>query len=203
MKQLLKFLPILVSAAGLVILAGGWILGQAVLRAPWHSMTPILPVTAVGFILAGIVVYVASGDGLGEWSEFVGAAASFGLIGLVVDSFQPGGGGMVRLIRAFDVLALDLPYIVRGQPSPLTGFGFMCVGIGGVCWMFGKPWRWIVSASAGVSILALLGILAGLPILSGYVEGLATGMALYTAVLFILLGVSVASGRSGHGDRVD
>jgi hypothetical protein len=197
----MKFVPIAVSLAGLAILIGGWVVGMGFLRSPHPSMTPTLPMTAVGFVLSGIVVYVAAGDGLGEWSEFVGAAASFGLIGLVIDSFQPGGGGLVRLVTHADFQ--DLPYVVRGQPSPLTGFGFLCVGASGICWMFRKPWRWIVTIACGVGVVALCGIIAGLPILSGYVEGLATGMALYTAVLFILLGVSVASVGSGHGDRVD
>jgi hypothetical protein len=85
---------------------------------------------------------------------------------------------------------------VAGRPSIPTMGNFMAIACLGILAVMNFPYMhllrlcigWVVS---GTGCLAVIGYLVTMPVLYYYVPGVNTAMAMHTAILFVLLGVSL------------
>jgi PAS domain S-box-containing protein len=184
---------LLAVAAGVAVLAG-WLFDIPGLKSVLPGFVTMKVNTAVGFILAGLSLALL---GCAPWSAWVrqlsrvcaGATALLGLLTLCQYLFGLDFGIDQLLFReaAGAVGALSL-----GRMSPATAVNFLLLG----CALFLAGFRRAIPAAQ--RLVLVTGLMGLLPLV-GYVYGATaligigqyTQMAIYTAVLFILVSLGV------------
>ena len=191
--MVVKYLPLAVSLFGAAILYG-WIADIGALKHPYPWQQTVKVPTAICLVMAGILLYLIRGNGIGPRSQILGSAMCFGLLGitlaLTIGELLGKSTGVEHIFVSENELAA---YSVKpGVPSGLALFSFTLIVAAGICWIFERRRviRHLFCVVGGVSAVALFGYLVGNPALYGYVPGRWSGMAVYTAISFACLAVA-------------
>lgn len=180
---------LVVSVVGLVVLYGWRVGSESITRIQpdWVSMKVL---TAFLFVASGCVVFLSLRPRLG----------SFGSGMLSVFSFAVLGGLVAALVPGFQVQAetgdVHLT-VIPGMPSAGTLLGFVCVGCAGLARLmdFQRMLRPSYYTSGIIGLVALFGYRFGHPAMYYYIPGKSTGMAVHTALCFVLLGLAAVFAR--------
>ena len=185
-------------AIGALALAG-WLFGVRVLMQVVPGLVAMAPNTAVGFVLAGLSLWLQAGGGMGRSLRVSHtAAAVVGLLGLVTAGEYLLGlnsGLDTFLFRDTERLTGSLP----GRMAFVSALSFVAIA-GALLTSRRQRTRWLADA------LGFVPGLLGLLFLAGYAYGVSgfhwigsyKGMAIHTAVGFIFLTVGVLF---AHPDR--
>lgn len=193
--RLVKFLSFFVVFVGALVVIG-WIFDIAILKSVLPNLVEMKFVTALCFIASGIVLYVASEE---KWED------SF-----IVQAIMPSAILLILLIMATLLItsifgvgtSIDNLFIKEkigavhtvapGRPSVLTMVNFIFIAVAGIFVSIGNRRHlvWIGAIMAIIGCIAVVGYIIRQPILYYLIEGHTTAMAIHTAILFIILGVS-------------
>ncbi len=178
-------------AIGLAVLAG-WVFGAPFLMQVLPGQVAMVPNTAVGLLLAGVALWLRAGRGglsLVSGSQAAAAAAGFlGFLNLV--EYVSG-----RSLGIDELLFRDpagLTSVFPGRMAVLTAVSFVALAAA----LLTLDLRWPPWTSDGLALLP--GVLAMVS-LSGYTYGLRSpswigiykGMAIHTALAFLVLTIGV------------
>lgn len=209
-RLLIRALAILVTFVGCLVMLG-WILDVAVLKSILPIWVTMKFTTALSFTLSGVLVlgvdwYREKGNVLSRW---VVALLSFSVLFLMTSlaasvllEIQTGIEDLF-VIEAHDAILT----IVPGQPSLGTMGAFILIGLVGLFAAFHAIRDRMIQVMgvivALLGVVALIGYVASMPALYYAISGLSTAMAFHTAILFVLLGVSIViMGSVPSGTRV-
>ncbi len=191
-----------VAATGLLVLAEWAFSFNAVSRANGGTL-PMVPNAALGFVAAGVALWLARHPSPAPAKRFVirAAAALMTLIGLLTigETVAHQDWGIDRLL--FREKLDHLPTSVPGRPSVLTAFNLLLLGLA-LVFIDAKPKKraWIpdllVLIPMEVTLLALMGYIGGVPEFYGRLPAFSnTAMARSTAVTFAVLGFGLFFAR--------
>lgn len=192
-------LAIFVSIAGAIVIAG-WIFNINILKSILPVWVTMKVTTAIAFILSGVTLYfiTKSQQKSSSAALVILPIATMALLLLMV----------THLLATFLGLRLGLEDLfvkesngaimstIVGRPSVATMIEFILIAVAGVLTMLNpanlKIWLaflgWIVMFIGG---MAVIGYIFRTPSLYYYIEGVSTAMAFHTAILFVLIGVSL------------
>jgi signal transduction histidine kinase len=199
--------PRVAAAVGVAVpclVLAGWALDVATLKNVLPGQPRMVPNTALAFILISVSLWLLrTEESAGRWRRraraCAGAAALIGLLtlseylsgrDLKIDALLFGG--------SLSATAASFP----GRPSPHTASGFLLAGA--ALLLLSARSRW---AHGAAQLLTLTALLVALLALIGYfyevtfLYGITayTGMALHTALTFILLGLGTLFARTDRG----
>ncbi len=195
----LKFAPQVASAVGIFVaclVLLGWQLDIVSLRNILPGQPQMVPITALTFILASVSLWMVRREQKYQRASVVTVVCALAviLIGLLtLGEYLTGGDlGFERFLFPGRLHVTGASY--AGRPSPHTAFSFLLTGLA-LLLIRSKMAR----ANGWAQVLALLGALIGLMALLGYVYQTAflyritsyTGMALHTALLFVILSTGI------------
>jgi signal transduction histidine kinase/sensor domain CHASE-containing protein len=148
--------------------------------------------TAIGFVLSGIALLAAARGMAGVTLVYGGIAGSLGLLTLIEDfsAFD------LHINRHLTGAYVDSAAAYLRRMAPSTGICFLLAGVAFICsyraersWLEPPMMGLLGSIFIGIGAVALLGYLIGI---SGtYAWGEFGGMALHTALGFMVLGVGI------------
>jgi PAS domain S-box-containing protein len=189
----------LVMVVGVLVL-GGWALQLPLLTSVVASLPAMMPNTAVAFLLTGAALWLLGPQHASRWRRRVGqgialVVALFG--GVVLGEYLAGWRlGLAVWLFGQELTSGGMRF--PGRPSPHTAVAFVLVGLalalldadrrGGH-----RPAMMLAPLSAAVALVALLGY--GYHVRYLYALSAATGMALHTAVMFVLVNLAVLASR--------
>lgn len=201
----------IISLAGLMVMAG-WILDIPILASWIPGEITMKFATALSFFLSGIVLYcIGRLPRPGEvWSDLVLTMVSFSLA-LLMGTF------LLYIIAGIhigieDIFVKDTTPTVHdsipGRPSIPAAIAFTLVAAAGFFWTgeikkYGVIVRMCGVIVAAIGGVAIVGYLAGIPVLYYAVTGVSNPIAVSSAALFALLGVGLifASGEERERER--
>ena len=190
---------VLAVVVGMMVLVG-WVLQLPLLTRVVPSLPAMMPNTAAAFVLAGTALWLLGPPAAGHWRRRLGQGlallvALFG--GVVLGEYVVGWRLGLDLWLFRDELAgagMRFP----GRPSPHTAVAFVLVGLALALLDADRrrghrPAMVLAPLSAAVS----LGVLLGYIYQVRYLYGMATvtGMALHTAVTFLVLNTALLACR--------
>ncbi|MEU1408024.1 PAS domain S-box protein [Streptomyces sp. NPDC005728] len=189
----------LVGATGL----SGWILGNEVLRRMPGSDATMNANTAVALLLLGVSLYLVARRRVTLWAITAARAAAALVVligGLTIVEYVTGAGlGIDELLFKDDAarLAAEVP----GRMAPNTAAALMVGGVAALCASMPRLPAW-TSQVPGLAVLALgmlrlYGFAYAVPELERF--GAYKGMALYTGLALVLLGLSAFLARPDRG----
>lgn len=194
--KIAKFIAVAISLIGLFIVIG-WVFDIEILKTPDPDMISIKFITAVCFILSGIIFYLIAHDREREsfYIEIITSTASFCILLFMVTLLLSEVMGIKTGIE--DLFVSDradaVKSIIPGRPAVPAMFNFILISIAGIfsisnrlkyLFLLGL----IVSA---VGTVPVIGYLSAVPVLTFEIPGIATPMAFYTAVLFFISGIEL------------
>ncbi|MFH1698901.1 MAG: hypothetical protein ABH882_07575 [Candidatus Omnitrophota bacterium] len=194
-----KGLAIFVAITGAIVMLG-WIFNIGILKSILPVWVTMKFTTAVCFVLSGITLYLIA---ISFESKF-DIAQVFLPITILIILLIMG----VYLASTFLGLRLKIGEIfikeangavrsvVSGRPSVPTMISFILVATAGILTMLNlanlksklRFLGWIIIM---IGTVAVLGYLVNAPFLYYYIKGKTTAMALHTAILFTLTGISL------------
>lgn len=190
-----KTIAVIVSSAGLAGMLG-WYLGVQPLKSVLPSMVTMKFTTAMSFFLSGITLFFIAESMAGRASvaQVVLPAVTLLIMLTMATLLASSIVGLKTGIE--DLFVEEEPFAVKttvpGRPSIVTMADFMTLGAAGVAALFRRAGAWILlPCGAFIAITgatALLGYLLGFEGLYFSWPGISTGMALLTAILFVLAG---------------
>ncbi len=199
-------------AAGSVLFFGvvallGWAFRVPLLHGGFWGLPAMRPNVALGFVLAGFVLWLTSGqkaESDGRWLAQALALAVV-LIGLVTlaEHLADWDSGFSRWLfrEAVEQSSRESP----GWPALPTSVNFCLLGAAlmllGVRLRSGaKPSEWLAVTALVVSLLALIGHLCNVPHFHGWrASAPNAGMSLWTVMAFMALGVGIMCVRPVGG----
>jgi PAS domain S-box-containing protein len=187
---------------GAVVLAG-WGLRLPLLTSVVPSLPAMMPNTAVALVLAGVALWLLGPQQTSRWRRRVGQGLALlvALFGMAVLGQYLAGWqlGLDRWLFGDQLAGLGMRF--PGRPSPHTATAFVLVGLA-----LGlldadrhrgyRPALVLAPLSAAVALVALLGYVYQVRYLYGVAAG--TGMALHTAVGFLVLNAGLLACRPGR-----
>ncbi|HJQ30043.1 MAG TPA: response regulator [Rubrobacter sp.] len=193
-----------VLVAGVVL--AGWKLDIGALKRVLPGLVAMNPVTAIGFILAGISLWLLQLELADRrWTRIARACALVvALIGLL-KLLQVFFGWEVGIDQILFSRKLQAESAVTGLPNrmaPNTALDFLLLGCA-LLFSDGQtprrhwPAQYLALAVIGLSALALVGYLYGVTYLYGVASYIP--MALHTALAFLILSVGVLCARPERG----
>jgi len=190
---------VLVVVVGAVVLVG-WALRLPLLTTVVPSLPAMMPNTAVAFVLAGMALWLLSPQHPSQGHHRVGRGLALlvALFGLVVLGEYLAGWqlGLDRWLFAGELVGPGMRF--PGRPSPHTAAAFVLVG-GALALLDAdrrggyRPAKVLAPLSAAVALVALLGYVYRVRYLYQVATG--TGMALHTAVTFVVLNTGLLACR--------
>ena len=199
----LRLVPALAAVVVVVVAAtvlAGWALRLPLLTRVVPSLPAMMPNTAVAFVLAGVALWLLSPQGasLGRRRVGQGLALLVALFGVVVLGEFLAGWRLGLDLWLFRTQLTELGLRVPGRPSPHTAVAFVLVGSALVLLDADRrrghrPALLLTSVSAGVVMVALVGYIYQVRYLYQAASG--TGMALHTAVMFLVLNAALLACR--------
>ncbi|MFF9410318.1 SpoIIE family protein phosphatase [Streptomyces anandii] len=199
LAQVAALVAAVLGAAGLA----GWILGIDVLRRAPGADSTMVANTAVAVLALGVSVFLVARVHVTRWANIVAraAAALAALIGgLTVVEYATGRGlGIDELLFRDDTarVALEMP----GRMAPNTATALLIGGVVALCASVPRLPAWASQIPAlavlAVGMLRLYGFAYAVPELERF--GAYRGMALYTGLSLVLLGVAVFLARPDRG----
>jgi PAS domain S-box-containing protein len=205
--QSLRVSKILCSATMLtsLVTAVGWIGGVPVLTQAHPSLPVMHPNTALGLLMSALAILWTGERATGQWRASLAAllASAVLLLGLLtLGEYTFGWNIGIDTILLPNGAALDAPF--PGRPSPQSSFNFALLGAAIVwCNLGWRPFlpAQVAAIAAGANaILAVTGYAFGAGIFFGFPLDMRTaGMAVHTAIAFILLVVAFFCARPHDG----
>jgi len=191
----------------------GWLFDAGFLRSLFPDWASMKPNTSLGLFLSGVLLAATWMDQRSPALAVISAAGAVLLLLLggvtLLEYFTGWNAGIDSFLFHEKVQHLKGPH--PGRMSPSSALSFFLAGLAFWAGIPGKKqeWTYVLQAMAGALIL-----IGGFP-LTGYVADLVagykgwayTGMAIHTAVAFILLGAGLMckvlgrEGTSWHLDR--
>ena len=180
----------LVMLAGLVVLFGWW--------AGYDALTRVIPgavtmkiTTAIGFLFAGVAYSLMALRRHGPWIDGVASSSILCLGAIMLSHLWSSVSGNPFAFAHEETNAVQS--VAPGVPSVCTMVLFLVTAMGGLAWM---ATRYRVTEWAGRLLIlagstAIVGYVAGFAPLYCYFDG-SSAMAVHTAGLFVLLGLSIA-----------
>jgi signal transduction histidine kinase len=188
------------AVVGSVVMFGGWGLGLQLLLHPFPVGDSMQPTAALCFVLSGFSLLLLVSPGSGKARRLIGG--SLAALAMVV-SFNAFYGylsanGDLRL----ENLLSNRAGVAPAHMAPNSAVAFFLIGLG-LLLIDSRP-RWIHVT------LTILGMLLGFVAASGYalgVEGLYgvgnfTGMAVHSAVMLVVLSLSILAARPDRDPMV-
>lgn len=194
-----KTIGVTVSAAGLAGVLG-WYLDVQVLKSVLPSLVTMKFTTALSFFLAGVTLFFIgeSLSGRGTIAQVVLPATTLVIMLIMTTLLASATFGLRTGLEELFVEEEDFAVktTVPGRPSIVTMADFMALGAAGVGSLFRREWLGKLLFFCGVFIsltgaVALCGYVLGVEGLYFSWPGISTGMALATAVLFVLSGAAL------------
>jgi PAS domain S-box-containing protein len=190
---------VLVVVVGVVVLAG-WALRLPLLTSVVASLPAMMPNTAVAFLLAGLSLWLVGPQQTSRWRRRAGQGlallvALFGMV--VLGQYLTGWQlGLDRWLFSDQLAGVGMRF--PGRPSPHTAAAFVLVGLA-LALLDADPQRGhrpalvLAPLSAAVALIALVGYVYQVRYL--YEAATGTGMALHTAVAFLVLNAGLLACR--------
>ncbi|MFE1859425.1 SpoIIE family protein phosphatase [Streptomyces anandii] len=199
LAQVAALLAAVLGAAGL----SGWIFGIDVLRRAPGADSTMVADTAVAVLALGVSLFLVARVRVTRWANTAArAAAALAALmgGLTVVEYVTGLGlGIDELLFRDDTAraALEMP----GRMAPNTATALLIGGVAALCASVPGLPAW-ASQIPGLAVLALgmlrlYGFVYAVPELERF--GAYRGMALYTGLALVLLGVAVFLARPDRG----
>lgn len=199
-------LPVFLSI-GLIIIAAmvlaGWYLSVPALRSVVAGLPPMVPNTAIGFLIAAISLLLLLNGTTPAWKRYIGQGLAVvcmmaGLLTLL--GYSGAWPGYIVLDNLFAGLFPEKPLVLR--PSPHTAFSFVLAGVSLVLIGFEntailRAGRYLAFIILIVPIIVLFGYLYGQTGL--YVYRDVIGMSAHSALGFILLSLAIVTARPDTG----
>lgn len=194
-----RFIPQTASLLGIFVaclVLIGWTLNLTALRGILPSQPQMVPNTALTFMLASVALWMTWREKDFQRSSVVAvvSALSVSLIGsLILGEYLTGTDVALERLLFRDRLQVNGTSF-PGRPSPHTALNFLFIGSALLLICLKTVWSYRVA-----QLLALMAMLIALMALMGYTYQVAflysissyTGMALHTALLFIVLSAGV------------
>jgi signal transduction histidine kinase/DNA-binding response OmpR family regulator len=197
-----SFLAILVGCVVLV----GWTLDVGVLQRVLPGLVAMNPVSAVGFVLAGVSAWLLQGERAGRRVRRIARACALvvALVGLLklLQMLIGWEFGIDQLLFANKLEAEATSTGFPNRMAPNTALNFFLLG-GALFFLDirtrGRRWpaQYLALAVVGISLPALVGYLYGVTYLYGVASYIP--MALHTALTFVVLSVGLLSARPRRG----
>ena len=183
MRCVISSITILV---GLVVLVVGWQMGFEQLTNVCCDYVSMKGATAIAFILSGLIGFCVIDKGKHQFE--------LALITLAL-TLQVAGM-MISQVSAFDyatnfiAVSDESKYTIEAHlPSLGTMAGFSLISLIALGHLLHKKSYYAPVAVSGIGVVSLLGYVLCEPWLYFYIPGVSTGMALHTAICFILMGI--------------
>lgn len=186
--------------AGIVILGGllvafGWIFDVQVLKSILPVWVTMKFITSLSFITSGAIILLLSFDNKNEWIKFSILILSFALFILMVTFFVSFFSGISTGIESLFVkeAAGAVKTSRPGVPAVPTMICFVLISLCGLIYLYNSNalWTyWIGIATLVIGGIAVVGYILGISAMQYNVFGY-TSMAVHTAVLFVIVGISI------------
>ncbi|HMD68056.1 MAG TPA: hypothetical protein VKF42_04190 [Chitinivibrionales bacterium] len=193
-----KVLSVIVTAAGLVVMAG-WIFDIVLIKSVAPGLITMKFSTAFAFVLSGISLYFLARAREGEFEKAQVALSitSFVLALLMGLLFFSAVFGVETGLESLYVKDPgDAGSVMPGIPSIPTIINFLLIAAAGLVVII-KPGQAFPELKAigvlvgGLGLLAAIGYVFGVPLLYYFIPGCNSAMALHTALLFAVLGTGL------------
>ena len=190
----------LIAAVGVLVLIG-WATGNVFLKSIHPAFPTMKATTAFCFILSGLMLRCFDGlfrrrTWLNEFAIPTLATIILFIMGLQLLTILVGfSTGIEGLFFTDTERTAISPF--PGRPSIPTTISFLLIGGVGmmVQWNTGKRLRQVLRSMgipiAGIGAIAMVGFLVDKPLLYYAVENINNAIALNTAMLFVLIGISL------------
>ena len=194
--KIAKLIAVAVSLMGLFIVIG-WIFDIGILKTPDPDTISIKFITAVCFILSGIMFYFIARDQEKEnfYIEIITSTISFCILLFMATLFLSEIMGIKTGIE--DLFVSDsadaVKSIVPGRPAIPAMLGFILISIAGI-FSISNRLKYLTMFGSVVLVIGavpIIGYLFVVPILTFEIAGIATPMAFYTALLFFISGIAL------------
>jgi PAS domain S-box-containing protein len=184
---------------GILVLIGWW-WNVDLLKRVFPGMISMNPITALGFMMGGISLWLQSGRKNGPFAMILAAAVA--LVGLWFCGCYLFGGDPVIDTSLFSTKLDDGEPVDINRMAPNTGAGMLLLGIG-LLTMDRRPIRGIRLTELAAAFTGMIGLLA----LVGYFYQvdwlygvkLHVPMAIHTAGSFMIIAVGLAFARPDDG----
>jgi hypothetical protein len=195
---LVKVLSLLVTAAGLAIMAG-WLFDIVLIKSIGPAFITMKFSTAFAFVVSGVSLYFLARAREGEFEKAQVALSitSFVLALLMGLLFFSAVFGVETGIESLFVKDPgDARSVMPGIPSIPTIINFLLIAAAGLVVII-NPGQAIPKIKAigvlvgGIGLLAAIGYVFGVPLLYYFIPGFNSAMALHTALLFAALGAGL------------
>lgn len=195
----IKILAIGVMAGGLIEIIG-WLAGVQALKSVRPSMVTMKFSTAVSFLMSGITLYfmAESRRGRATLAQVVLPATALVIMLIMATLFASTVFGLKSGVEDMFIRegAVAVKTTVPGRPSIVTMMDFILISIAAISVLFrsGRERKILFAAGAflmATGVIALCGYALGVEYLYYSWPGLSTGMALVTALLFVLMGYGI------------
>ena len=197
-----SFLAILVGCVVLV----GWTLDVGVLERVLPGLVAMNPVSAVGFVLAGVSAWLLQEERAGRRARRIARACALvvAVVGLLklLQMLIGWEFGIDQLLFAKKLEAEAASTGFPNRMAPNTALNFFLLG-GALFFLDSRtrrrrwPAQYLALAVVGISVPALVGYLYGVTYLYGVASYIP--MALHTALTFVVLSVGLLSARPRRG----
>ncbi len=201
-----KFVPQLASTLSILVACAvltGWALDVVGLRNVLPGQPQMVPNTALSFILASVALWLSRTEQARKWSRAsllcAGAVVIISLVTLA-EYLLTLDLGIDRLLFPA-ALQQNAPSLL-GRPSPHTAASFFLLGTSLLLLAVRRVWskslsQYFAIGTALVAMLALVGYAYRIAFL--YSISPSTGMALHTALTFLVLSLGCLSARPAYG----
>lgn len=173
-----------------VVVQVGWLLDIPIILTVMENCVSMKPSTAMSFILASFIAIIINSDYRRhtiELASFV-FALSLQITGMLLAQVT----GLTTGINLIPVGHDTSMYTVHPHlPSVGTMIAFIFITTMGISFLLKKPSYFAARALLVIGLVALTGYVCEIPLLYYYVPELSTGMAIHTAMGFVLLSVAI------------
>lgn len=200
-ERLQRFIGNFVIIVGAAVLAGWW-LGIALLRSIAPGLPEMVPNTALAFVLAGLAL--RSSTRRNHTLTFIARVSALAIVSLgLLTSLEYVYGldfGIDRLLMPGR--GSDGRSSLSGRMSPHTAANFVLAGTALLLASTNKRRmihlsQMLAATAAAIALVALVGYVYGVTALYGISPQ--TGMALHTALLFLILSAGILLLHPAHG----
>jgi|WetSurMetagenome_2_1015567.scaffolds.fasta_scaffold66387_2 hypothetical protein len=195
-----KILAVFVALAGLAVMAG-WIFDIGFLKSVSPAWISMKFMTAIAFILSGILLYfiTRAREGETDKSQIVLFIASLVIILLMGTFFFSSFFGVHTGLEELFIKdpGNTAKTVVPGRPSLPTMLAFLFMGLAGILTMMSVKNLLVKLRILGILIgfigaLAITGYIIGVPVLYYYIPGINSAIALTTAIMLLALGTGLS-----------
>ncbi len=192
-----KILSFVVIAAGILVIIG-WVYNIPVLKSISPEWISMKFVTAVGFVLSGVILYfvLRALEGEFDWAQVMLSIASFILILLMGSLFF---SAIFKINMGVENLfikdtTVNAKTVVPGRPSIPAMISFLLIAFAGISTTLHSrnlrsKLRLAGIVIGSVGMVAVAGYVIDKPVLYYFLEGVNSAIALNTAALFMVLGI--------------